>query len=170
MHTSVNSHLPPPSIHTSAIRPFTQVLTRLLDSHGELCAVPGETVVTGTDAIDTLLGLLAQCKAAVYVGKNKVLAFTTNLGILEVNVTRDWDPRRSRVRQLGHPANAGVLKADATSTSDKKPERAATMQITLDKTGPLIAFLSPPEGNLRGNSARISAAVPVRHLLYAVGA
>ena len=48
----------------------------------------------------------AQCKAAVYVGKNKVLAFTANWGILEVNVTRDWDPRRSRVRQLGAAPNA----------------------------------------------------------------
>lgn len=45
-----------------------------------------------------------------------------------------------------------VLKADTTSTSGKKPEREAVMQFTLDKTGPQIAFLSPPEGsNLRGN-------------------
>ena len=44
-----------------------------------------------------------------------------------------------------------VLKADATSTSNKKPEREAIMQFTLDKTGPRIAFLSPPaNSNLRG--------------------
>lgn len=43
-----------------------------------------------------------------------------------------------------------VLYADTTSTNDKKPERKAIMQVTLDKTGPQIAFLSPAAGNLRG--------------------
>lgn len=43
-----------------------------------------------------------------------------------------------------------VLYADSKSTTDQKPERAAIMQITLDKTGPQIAFLSPAAGNLRG--------------------
>jgi hypothetical protein len=54
-----------------------------------------------------------ECKAAVYIGKNKVLAFTANFGIIELNVTSSWDTtrRRSRIRQLGARADAPLKQS-----------------------------------------------------------